>query len=200
MMQELAPFVKDSGGTVIEIGSRDGHDAAAMAELFSASRTVIIEANPECFQDIVRDYPHYEVYNIAITNASGPVEFYAMNHDNSAPALGQSSLLYRDIYDALATKIEIPGYTMDDFTERANISSIEAIKIDVEGATFQVLQGFTKIRMARVLHIESEHKIFWPGQKLYEDTADFMKDAGYEQLYFQPVFSDQSDSIWVRKD
>jgi FkbM family methyltransferase len=197
---ELEPFVRGVGGTVVEIGSRDGHDAYAMAELFSASRTVVIEANPECYQDIVRDYPQFEVYNQAITNQSGPVEFYAMRHDNPAPTLGQSSLLYRDIYDTLASKIVVPGYTMDDFTERARINSIEVIKIDVEGATFQVLQGFTKIRMTRLLHIESEHKVFWPGQKLYEDTVRFMEEAGYEQVYYKNVFEAQSDTIWQRID
>jgi FkbM family methyltransferase len=200
-MQELLPFVNSSvGGTVIEIGSRDGHDANAMSYLFGARRTVIIEANPECFWDIVRDYPYYEAYNVAITNESGPVEFYAMHYENPAPALGQSSLLYRELYDTLASKIVVPGYTMDHFTERANINSIEAIKIDVEGATYQALQGFTKIRMTRLLHIESEHKEVWPGQKLYADTVDFMKDAGYEQVYFKHVFESQSDTIWQRID
>lgn len=199
-MKEFIPFVKSYGGTVLELGSRDGQDANAMSSIFKAERTVIIEANPECYDDIELDYPQFENYNCAITNKTGPVEFFAMNHDNPPPALGQSSLFNREIYDTLATKIIVDGFTMDDFTDNNDITSIEAMKIDVEGATYEVLEGFTKIRMTRLLHIESEHRVFWPGQKLYRDTAEFMYDHGYKQVYFQPVFEDQSDSIWMRKD
>ena len=199
-MKEFEPFVRSFGGTVLELGSRDGHDANAMNSIFRATRTVIIEANPECYLDIIRNYPDFESYKIAITDHSGWVEFYAMSHDNSVSALGQSSLLYRDFYDTMASKIAVPGETMDEFVRMARIDSIEAMKIDVEGATYQVLEGFTKIRMTRLLHIESEHKVYWEGQKLYEDTARFMKEAGYEQVYFKMVFEEQSDSIWQRKD
>lgn len=199
-MKEFKPFVQEFGGTVVEIGSRDGHDASSMSTMFKAARTIVIEANPECVKDIIRDYPEVEIYNIAITNKSGWVEFYAMNHDNPAPALGQSSLLYRPMYDTLASKITVPGDTMDEFVRMARIDHIEAMKIDVEGATYQVLEGFTKIRMTRLLHIESEHKEFWAGQKLYEDTARLMKEAGYEQVYYKNVFEAQSDTIWQRID
>lgn len=199
-MRELLPFVKDFGGTVIELGSRDGHDALTMSTLFHADRVITIEANPECYEDIQRTYPQFENYNCAINNRTGPVEFFAMSHDNPSWALGQSSLLNRDIYDRGATKIVVDGLTMDDFTDINNITSIEAMKIDVEGATFQVLEGFTKLRMTRLLHVELEESMYWPGQKLYADTEKLLKDYKYERVYFKYAWENQSDSIWLRKD
>lgn len=199
-MDELRPFVKGFGGTVVELGSRDGHDAAKMEEIFQAERVIAIEANPYCAREINRNYPEFEVVNVAIAQQTGRVKFYAVKPEYGEVILGQSSLLYKDAYREIANEILIPAYTMDDFVESLKIDEIECMKIDVEGATYEVLEGFTKIRMTRLFHIESEHKEFWEGQKLYDDTARFMEDAGYEQVYFAPAWTDQSDTIWRRID
>lgn len=199
-MQELKQFKIRNGGTVIELGSRDGHNAQEMADIFLPDRIITIEANPRCWEDICKSYPHFENYNVAISNRSGSMDFYAVRHDFDPVLLGQSSLLYKPSYDNIADKIEVSALTMDDFVEQHNISEIEVMKVDVEGATLEVFEGFSKIRMTRLLHVESEHKSFWEGQRLYEDTASFLTDAGYEQVFFAPVWTDQSDSIWLRKD
>lgn len=199
-MHNLRHFTDKFGGTVVEVGSRDGHNAREIADIFRARRVVTIEANPECYADIERDYPQFENYNVAISNVCGTLDFYKVDHSHGETLLGQSSLLYKESYDNIATKISVPALTMDEFVERRGIGKIEVMKIDVEGATYEVLEGFSKIRMTRLLHIESEHREFWHGQHLYEDTANFMTQAGYEQVYFAPVWTDQSDSIWLRKD
>jgi FkbM family methyltransferase len=199
-MDELRPFVKEFGGTVIELGSRDGHDAARMAEIFQASRVITIEANPYCCAQISKDYPEFEVLNVAASNTNGVGDFYAVKPKYGEVILGQSSLLYKDAYREIANKIQTVIYTMDKVVDSLGVTEIECMKIDVEGATYEVLEGFTKIRMTRLFHIESEHKEFWEGQKLYDDTARFMEDAGYEQVYFAPVWTEQSDTIWRRID
>lgn len=199
-MDELRPFIEQPGGTVVELGSRDGHDAAKMAEMFDASRVITIEANPHCYESIQRTYPGFENYHCAIAHVTGEASFYAVRSNFPAPNIGQSSIMYRDIYDAMADTITVPAWTMDDFVTAHNIDSIDVMKIDVEGATWQVLEGFSKIRMTRLLHIECEHKEYWPGQKLYNDISAYLQKIGYEQVYFQYAYVEQSDSIWRRKD
>lgn len=199
-MDELRTFVKDPGGIVVELGSRDGLDAEKMAGIFTASRVVTIEANPESFGNIVLRFPQFENYNVAISNVIGEADFWQVNAKFGDVIVGQSSLMYKESYDTIAEKIRVPVMTMDKFVEVAGIDEIEVMKIDVEGATYEALEGFTKIRMTRLLHIESEHEQFWTGQHLYEDTEKFMTDAGYERVYYQPVWTNQSDTIWLRKD
>lgn len=199
-MKELKRFVRKSGGTIVELGSRDGHNAKEIADLFSAERVITIEANPVCWKKIENDYPNFENFNLAISDRTGDIDFYAVREEFGEVILGQSSFLYKPSYDEIADKIKIPTMTMDNFVEQNNITDIEVLKIDVEGATWEVLQGFSKIRMARLLHIESEHRQFWEGQHLFEDTEKFMYDAGYRQVYFKPVWTDQSDTIWQRVD
>lgn len=198
-MRELEPWATQHG-TVVDLGSRDGHDARRIADIFKASRVITIEANPEQHKKIQAQYPEFENYNCAITDNTGSADFYAVRQEYPDDNIGQSSLLYRSIYDGMANKVTVPTFTMDDFVDQHNITSIDCLKIDVEGATYQVLTGFTKLRMTRVLHIESEHVQHWQGQRLYEDTERIMLAAGYQRVYFQPVWTDQSDTIWVRND
>lgn len=199
-MKEFNQFVESRGGTVVELGSRDGHDAKRMSDIFGADRVITIDANPHCWGNIERDYPEFENHNLAISNKSGQFTFYAVRPEHGAGALGQSSTLYRNFYKEIADEITVNTMTMDEFVRAQNIESIEAMKIDVEGATFEVLQGFSNIRMTRLFHIESEHKVFWEGQHLFEDTKDFMEQHGYEQVYFATAWVDQSDTIWRRID
>lgn len=200
-MDELRDFVRPgTGGTIIELGSRDGHNAKDISMLMDADRVITIEANPECHANIESAYPEFENYNVAISDRMGEIDFYAVRSEFGETLLGQSSFLYKPSYENIADKIRVKSVTMDSFVFENNIDSIEVLKIDVEGATFEVLSGFTKIRMTRLLHIESEHRQFWEGQHLFEDTESFMLAAGYEQVYFAPVWTDQSDTIWRRLD
>lgn len=199
-MKELSPFVIGHGGTVVEVGSRDGHDAREMAELFHADRVVTVEANPESWRDIQNVYPNFENYNIALGDRVGTTDFYAVRHNLGPVTHGQSSILYKKSYDDIADKITVDITTMDEFVKEHNIDSIEALKIDVEGATLEFLHGFESIRMTRLLHVESEHEQFWEGQYLYEDTVELLEGAGYERVYFAPAWANQSDTIWRRVD
>ena len=198
-MHEITPFIR-LGGVVVEVGSRDGHDAAKMASIVGASRTVVVEAHPVCYNRIVASYPEFEVYNFAIGSQTGPVDFYMVDPNLPSETVGQSSLLYRPLYDMVARRVTVPGLTMDDFVEQVGLDEIEVMKIDIEGATADLLDGFSKIRMTRVFHIESELQEFWPGQRLYGYTREVMTEAGYREVDNVPVFTAQSDSIWVRED
>lgn len=199
-MKVLAPFKKHDGGTVVEVGSRDGHDAKAMADVLRAGRIITVEANPESAEGIRQAYPEFENYCLAIGDRVGDVDFYAVDKQHGPAHVGRSSTLYRDIYDYEARRIQVSMVTMDEFVDTAGVRDIECMKIDVEGATYQVLTGFTKLRMTRLLHIEAEHLPYWPGQHLYDDVADHLTSAGYTQMYFAYVDKGQSDSVWLRDD
>lgn len=200
-MDELIPFVEQSGGTVVDLGSRDGHDAARIADIFQASRVVTIEANPECFADIERTYPQFDNHNVAISDGSEAwVDFWAVRKEFGPDIVGMSSTLWRPDYNQIADKISVPCTTMDSFVTTNSIDAIEVMKVDIEGATYEAMLGFTKVRMVRVFHLELEHQQFWRGQHTYEDTAKLMRNSGYSLRYFAFAYHNQSDSIWVRNE
>jgi FkbM family methyltransferase len=190
--------------TVLEIGSRDGDDAEKLRKEFNIdSKNVwVIEPNPIQQSKIIKKYPNINLIKRPIFNEEKKIIFYGV--DVSDQILnGVSSLLNRvdDLYSKINTnKIELEtmlGSTLLDIINE----EIDLCKIDVEGATYEVLESFgDKIKNIKSVHIESEHRIVWVKQKLYNDVSELLKSMGFEQIYFQYCNNDtlQSDSIWTQ--
>lgn len=188
--------------SVLEIGSRDGLHAIQLADAFIIPRdqVYVVEANPYCYNNIKASFPDVNTFNFAISDRNGKFDFHAVNPDQGDVRLGQSSLLNKKnkLYDSIATKIKVDCYTGYYFLELADLLGVSLCKIDVEGATLNVLKSFgDRLRALRSLHIECEHRVVWDNQFLYEDVAAYLKNMGYSQLFFDIAEGLQSDSVWV---
>ena len=88
---------------------------------------------------------------------------------------------------------------MDDFIEKYNIDQIDVCKIDVEGCTYEVLEGFgNKLNIVKSLHVEAENSELYENQKLFEDITIFL--TGFTMVDYTDLNDGQCDSIWIRKD
>jgi FkbM family methyltransferase len=192
----ISPF------TVLEIGSRDGKHALQLANAFGVTfnNLHVIEANPCAYENIVQRFPGICTYNIALSDLNTTLDFYAVDPSEGEAKLGQSSLLEKNsgIYSTIAKKISVESMTGFAFMKKHNINSIDICKIDVEGATLQVLKGFGhKLKDIMSLHVECEHRQVWKGQHLYHEVAAYLINFGFRQIYFNISANVQSDSIWV---
>lgn len=183
---------------VVEIGSRDGHDAAILAKSFNLSQEncYVFEANPEAAEEILKTYPSMHLYNNAVTNVSGQTLDFGIEKEN----VGSSSLLKRNNpSDPRIVKVET--ITMADWIEAENISAISICKVDVEGMTLEVLKSFGKyIDRLHSVQLENEHSEIWTGQALYPQVAQWLRDNGFVQIMFTLLRGIQSDSFWLRKE
>lgn len=188
--------------TIMEIGSMDGEDADTLADYFKPDRVIILEAHPKHAIEIADKYDEFEVYNIAASNDNGEVTFYAVTagSDNQ----GMSSLLPRqDNYPSHETEyvdVTVQSTRMDRFCIEREITSIDLLKIDVEGFPYEVLQGFgDMIWNVKCIHIECEHESVWKDQKLYADVEQYLIGKGFIPVSIRIGFP-QSDSVWVKKE
>jgi uncharacterized protein YqgQ len=91
---------------------------------------------------------------------------------------------------------------MDNFMRQNNISTVDFLKLDVEGASYEVLEGFgERLKDIKVMHIEAEHGEFaFEGSvKYFDDISKLLKDNGFEMVYFKRNLM-QSDSFWIKKE
>jgi len=201
-MQRYCNAIRTAGivpTTVLEIGSRDGHDAKAIADHFGSSSVWVCEPNPSQADYIAQAYPNFNLVRKAIYKHSGKLEFIQMQ--GSPNEVGTSSLLDRS-YDNLyanANRIEVEAITGEELLAMIE-GSIGACQVDVEGATLEVLQSMgNSIHRVQTFHLECEHEEVWVGQALYNQVAAFMIAKGYEQVDFDFVMPGlQSDSIWIK--
>jgi len=191
-----------SVNTIMEIGSQNGEDAAYLAEYFKPDRTIIIEAHPVFAKAIAEQYDEYEVYNLAASNSNGEIQFNAVSVYSEN--LGMSSMLGREpdypSYDIEYEPTTVQSVRMDLFCDAQVINTIDLLKIDVEGSSFEVLEGFgTMLWNVKCIHVECEHVTVWTNQKTYKNVEEILLGKGFIPLMIKIGFP-QSDSVWVKKE
>jgi FkbM family methyltransferase len=200
----------ENAQNVLEIGSRDGHDANCLAKKFNipANRVYTIDPNPVCCAIIRGFYPNFKVFEFALSDYNGSSSFNQMMSQHpvenwngpDCDHLGMSSLRDREGGFAIdykdAVKIQVQVKTGKVFLQENNINRVDVCKIDVEGCTLDVLRGFgddlTKIKN---INVECETIVTWTGQALYCDVAKYLESMGYVRMNFIE-YGHQNDSDW----
>ena len=212
--------------SILEIGSRDGHDAEKL-RAFGAlppESVYIVEPHPESYRNIIATYPKARVFEFAISDKPGVINFNAISTapregwtpENIMGLVGTSSILQKN-YEIYR---HIPGMTEERFgfnnpqcwtkalavngrtlLQLINRSEIDLIKIDVEGLTYEVLKSFgDDIRLLKLLHIEIEKIQIWKEQHLYDEIKAYLEFYGFKELYYLPAYfgGNQGDNVWAR--
>lgn len=189
--------------SILEIGSRDGHDANFFKESFNiCPRNVfIVEPNPSQAKKIKETYAEYNLFEVAIFNESKEMDFYEV-YDEHIDPIGISSLKQRndDWYERFKTrKIKVSAITGKELLDKI-ASPIQICKVDVEGATYEVLESLGEnIKLIDSFHLETERAQFWKDQKLHEDICEYMKSKGYVILWSDDAYP-QTDTIWIKPE
>ena len=197
MIEKINQYYKKPIFSIIEIGSAHGKDADYLAKTFNvdSNNVHIFEPRPDACALIKSQYPQYKIYEIAVSNFSNSkVKF---NVDCQSGEM--SSLLYRernrDLYDYGHT-LYVNVDKFKNICDKNNINSIDLVKIDTEGCTYEVLCGFEEIiNKVKVFHLECENIEFWKDQRFTKDVLGLLKD-------FQLVFTtnnEQDDLILINK-
>jgi len=179
---------------VFEIGANFAQDADFLREIFglTPNNVYVFEAHPDIFK-VITQIHSFNAYNNAVFNENKEISFYVhpLNHKDT----GWSS-----IHKLPDTKeIRVQALRMDDFMETHGVEEISFLKIDVEGATYEVLEGFGKrLKDVHCIQLEAEHGDNWV---LYDKIENILKQHGFELVLFERNYNmSQSDSFWVQKN
>lgn len=185
--------------TFLEVGSKNGQDSDFMCKNLNLNpnNIFIVEAHPAFYKYICSKYKNFNVFNYGAWKEDGELNFNAaLNFDD-----GRSSLIDRDIYDNNFKKVKVKTKTIDSMIKIDFKKTIDCCKIDVEGASYEVLQGFTKnLENLKILQIEAEQKEIWNGQYCYNEVYKFLKDSNFYKAWELKLGSTQIDSIWIKNE
>ena len=104
--------------------------------------------------------PHIRINNIALGNRKGEIVFFRINAPGNEPAEGCSSLWLRpefitNKWPYVPTLVKME--TLDNYIAENNITHIDLMKMDVEGAEFLIFQGginMFKEEMVNIIQFE----------------------------------------------
>lgn len=192
-------YFGNTANTIVEIGSRDGHDAAYLSKSLGATLVYTFEANPYCHKVINNNYPEFNNIEVAVSNFSGSATFNAVQSSNW-DQVGTSSLRDRtdDWYRGKSQKINVKVTTMEGYFNNNLPDEFDVVKIDVEGCSFEVLEGFGDlINNVKVFHVENERYQYWDGQKLADDVEILLVSKGFFRDYAEEFGPNSVDEVWV---
>lgn len=184
--------------TFMEIGSRDGHDTKAVADYWNLvpDNCYIVEAYPALCDRIKTQYPEFNTFGFAASDKIGTVEFNAVPLHHNQNTIGTSSVLNRG--DLPYEKIVVETNTISNFLDHLELTGIDLIKIDVEGFTQEVLNGFgDKLQNIKALQIETEKTQSWENQKVHDEIVQFMESKGFTLKSKYDAWTSQYDCLFV---
>lgn len=184
---------------VWEVGSRDGRDAVELTKriyggtldwFWDNSRIVCLEPNPMQADIIREEYPEVDVLQVAASDSKGSAPF--MVYEGDEGAVGSSSLrLDWKENDLPGHQIVVETDTLDNLV---GDEQIDIMKIDVEGHSFEVMQGFEqKLKQVKVFHIETEK---WTDSNI--KVKAFMMARGFTLVDESIQYGGMPDQVWVR--
>jgi FkbM family methyltransferase len=192
-------FTPKAGDTVIDIGAHIGrYTITSSKQVGKSGKVVAIEADPDNFQLLKR--------NIALNNLTNvlPLNYAVFStrtrmklYEQSASAKYNSLMLAR----AAESKnyVEVNADTLDNILKQSGVNQVNWIKIDVEGAEFEVLKGSTEMLSGENVSLFVEiHNIEDP--RHYDKVVDFLKYYNYEITFEQRYEGSGESHVIFRKN
>lgn len=151
---------------LVDVGANKAQNWKIINKLFKVRNSILIEPNENLHQSIQQCLKNhtYSIINTCLTNYNGFIEFYYSNFDLTSSIIKPNP---KSDYGSLKKRILGNGYktiavkkscsTMDTLMSDLKIYFIDYLKIDVEGAELQVLEGaIGLIRASRIGIIQLE--------------------------------------------
>lgn len=174
----------ENGSICIDIGSRIGGISIPMWHKSGLEgRVISIEADPQNIKLIKENltlnmYPSDYVRNVAITNHKGVVQLRRYEGINGWQTLGNPS--FASAYKSIL--IEVAAMRFSDLIDEFKLTSVDLVKIDVEGAEPMVFEGMIdnlRKKQIKCLIFEVNYLMLEGFGKTVEDLMSFWDNYDY---------------------
>jgi FkbM family methyltransferase len=190
-------FHKDDIKNIMEIGSLDGVDSLLFKNHYPEANVFCIEGLPDNYNQYLKDLTNITPINAVIADYDGIIKYHYKNINGIHGILDRGQEYGSKV-------LELPCYTIKTICENYKINSIDIVKIDVEGATYEILNSMGDIlKTIKIMHIETESYPFFKNQKLHDTVSDFLIEKGFTMIDMSSVNIAgglQHDSVWINKN
>jgi FkbM family methyltransferase len=159
--------------TVVDLGMSDGDFARVMVSRFGC-RVYGLEPEPSLFAALP-DIDRVVKEQAAVSPTDEPVTLY-MNTTQCASTL----------FDVDDTSVTVAGTTLTSFLDRHAISTVDLLKMDIEGAEFDVLASTSDLDLLRIRQLTIEFHDFLDSSLLprVRSTDQRLRRLGFRRIKF----------------
>ncbi len=213
----IQQFFKTNTPTILDVGAHKGESITRFTTAFPNCKIVAAEANPILADALSANYgQRATIINKAVSAIEGTVDFY-VNEQTQTSSLVPVNHESRDSITiqhegitglgAVNTRIQVESTTIDAIVLTHKITSIDLLKIDVQGAELSVLQGASRsLAITSVIELELSLFDFYESSTTFREIEEILHPAGF-CLYSLPFVSqnpmngrtDWIDAIYTRR-
>lgn len=133
------------GDVILDIGACEGMFSIMLSKLFPSTRIISFEPVPRTYFTMVRNIglngcTNIEAHNIGLGKEAGTVTMFVGKKGDSG---GSSSVM--TFNPEWHEKVECEVIGLDELWEREKLDRVRLLKIDVEGAEYNILYNSTKL-------------------------------------------------------
>ena len=182
---------------IMEIGSLNGNDSLLFKSHYPEANVFCIEGLPDNYNQYLKELTNITPINAVIADYDGVIQYHYKDINGIHGILDRGQQYGSNV-------LELKCYTIKTICKNYKIDSIDLVKIDVEGATYEILNSMGDIlKTIKIMHIETESYPFFKNQKLHDVVADYLSEKGFSMIDMTRVMiadGYQHDSVWVNND
>ena len=176
-----------TGMTIIDVGANIGQYTLLAADRVKDSGKVIsFEPAQENFEILQRNVhlnkfdDRVKIIKSAVGSTIGTCEF-VLTSDGGSNFISQNSS-----NGSMSKRVIVPCLTLDSFISCQNFEKIDLIKIDAEGADFEVIKGARKMleKYHPILFVEFAERVLKKFETTPREMLNFLQQLGYEAHIF----------------
>jgi FkbM family methyltransferase len=171
-------------GAVLDVGANIGQFAVAAKKFFPNTPIYSFEPVPETFETLKKNtgpFAEITVYNVALGDSEGTIEFYQNAHSHASSALKVSEEQKAAIpetghYKAISVKLQ----KLDNFKFDKPLKRPVLLKLDVQGFEKQVIAGGTEfLKNVDYILIEVSFVRMYEGEPLFDEMHQLLSGLGF---------------------
>ncbi|MGY8684409.1 FkbM family methyltransferase [Bradyrhizobium sp. UFLA05-153] len=186
---------------ILDIGSYDGTDTRRFLQLCPEARFYCFEPDPRAvlrFKKNTQDLNNVKLFEVAISDRNGQIEFHPSNGDGEAEGWDLSGSIRRPKnhlaeYDWVRfdQPISVETRRLDDWSSEANVNKIDLIWMDVQGAEADVIAGGGRtLSNTRFIYTEYSDRELYEGQLSLQAILELLPSFEVVTLYPRAVEGD----------
>lgn len=188
-------FNKDQISVIFEVGALDAKDALFLNNEFPDAKVFAIEGLVDNYNNYMKDLKVITSINAVICDYDGTIDYHKKMINGIHGIFNRG-----DQYGGEIIK-DLPCYTLKTLCKEYNLEFIDVIKIDVEGATYEVLKGMGDLLSTiKIMHIETETIQYFQGQRLHQEVIELLEENNFSMIDLTSCSiggGAQCDSVWI---